>query len=152
MCRRGKERGRERIPSSFHTVSAEPNVGSWTEIMTWAEIWSQTLNQLSHPGTPILFYFTLLYFILLLLLLLLLFYFKVSSMPSMGLELMTMKSRVAYSSDWSSQAPYISRGFTQVLISTSLISQLSVRREENLVLWEHQMQRPEGKWDNDLRI
>ena len=51
---RGRERGRKRIPSRLHAVSAEPNVGldpMNCEIMTWAEIKSQTPNKLSHPGT-----------------------------------------------------------------------------------------------------
>ena len=84
---RGRERGRERIPSRLCTVSSEPDVGLKLinyEIMIWAEIKSQMLNQLSHPGTPlryffekattgithqppfyfILFYFILFYFIL----------------------------------------------------------------------------------------
>ena len=50
-----KERERERIPNRLYTVSPEPDVGleptNW-EIMTCAEIKSQTLNQLSHPGAP----------------------------------------------------------------------------------------------------
>ena len=49
------ERGRERIPSRLHTVSAEPDV--WLnlmnhEIVTWAEIKSWALNLLSHPDAP----------------------------------------------------------------------------------------------------
>ena len=46
---------RERIPSRLWDVSTELNVGlelTNHEIMTWAEIKSQRLNQLSHPGTP----------------------------------------------------------------------------------------------------
>ena len=53
--RRGRERGRQRIPSRLCAVSAEPNVGlefTSHEIMTWAKTKSETLNQLSHPGTP----------------------------------------------------------------------------------------------------
>ena len=52
---RGRERGRERIPSRLHTVSAEPDVGLETtncEIMTWVETKSQILNLLSRPGAP----------------------------------------------------------------------------------------------------
>ena len=49
-----RESGRERIPSRFHTVSADPDVGlsptNW-EIMTWAEIKSGMRKQLSYPGT-----------------------------------------------------------------------------------------------------
>ena len=47
------ERWRDRILSRLCTVSAEPDVGLKLmncEIMTWAEIKSQRLNQLSHPG------------------------------------------------------------------------------------------------------
>ena len=64
---RGRERGRERererererrrIPSRLCAVSVEPNEGldlTNCEIVTSAEIKSWTLNQLSHPGTPIL--------------------------------------------------------------------------------------------------
>ena len=49
------QRGRERIPSRLHAVSTDPDVGLEStnhEIMTWAEIKSQRLNWLSHPGTP----------------------------------------------------------------------------------------------------
>ena len=41
---RGRERGRERIPSRLRAVRAEPDVGlelKNREIMTWAEIKSQ---------------------------------------------------------------------------------------------------------------
>ena len=53
---RGRERGRERIPSRPHSVSAEPSAQLCLmngEIMTWAEIKSPMLNQLSHPGAPL---------------------------------------------------------------------------------------------------
>ena len=49
------ERGRERISSRLHAISAEPDRGlkpTNPKIMTWAEIKSQTLNWLSHPGVP----------------------------------------------------------------------------------------------------
>ena len=51
----GSERGREkeRIPSRLHTTSTEPDARLELvncEIMTWAKIYSQMLNQLSHPG------------------------------------------------------------------------------------------------------
>ena len=52
---RETERQRERIPSRFHTVSTEPDAGLELmnhEITIQAETKSQTLNQLSHPGTP----------------------------------------------------------------------------------------------------
>ena len=53
---REREReGRERIPTRFHAVRTEPKVGLKImncEIMTLAEIKSQMLNQLNHPGTP----------------------------------------------------------------------------------------------------
>ena len=73
---------------------------SWdSEIMTWAETKSRTLNHLSHPGAP---YF---YFI----------FFKVGSIPSeepnTGLELTTLRSRPEFSSrvgnltEWATQAP-----------------------------------------------
>ena len=53
--RGGAERRREgeRIPSSLCIVSTQPNVRlelTNCEIMTRAEIKSQMLNQLSHPG------------------------------------------------------------------------------------------------------
>ena len=53
----GAEREGERIPSRLRIASAEPNVGLKLmnhEIMTQTEIKSQTLNLLSHPGTPCL--------------------------------------------------------------------------------------------------
>ena len=53
--RGGAEREGERIPNRLCVVSAEPYEGfdlTNHEIMTWAEIKSQTLNQLSHPGAP----------------------------------------------------------------------------------------------------
>ena len=49
------QRGRERIPSRVHAVSTGPDVGldlTNCESVTWAEVQSQTLNWLSHPGTP----------------------------------------------------------------------------------------------------
>ena len=55
--RRGRERGRQRIPSRLHAVSAEPDVGlelTNREIKTWAEVKIWTPNRLSHPGTPVL--------------------------------------------------------------------------------------------------
>ena len=53
MQGRGRERGR--ISSRLRTVSAEPDAGldlPILEIMIWAEIKSQMLNRLSHPGAP----------------------------------------------------------------------------------------------------
>ena len=50
-----RERGRERIPSRLHTVNTEPDRGldpMSREIVTGAEIRSQTLNRRSHPGAP----------------------------------------------------------------------------------------------------
>ena len=44
-------------PSRLHTVSAESNTGlklKNREVMTSAEIKSQMLNQLSHPGVPMM--------------------------------------------------------------------------------------------------
>ena len=51
------ERGRERIPRKLHTVSTEADMNC--EIMTGAQIESQMLNCLNHPGAPaqILFFF-----------------------------------------------------------------------------------------------
>ena len=49
------EAERERIPSKLGAVRAEPHAGlelTNCKIMTRAEIESQMLNQLSHPGTP----------------------------------------------------------------------------------------------------
>ena len=50
----GRGKGRERILIGLH---AQHRTLHWTwshdpEIMTWAKIKSQALNQLSHPGTP----------------------------------------------------------------------------------------------------
>ena len=56
---RQRERGRERIPSRFHTVSAEPDAGLELmncQIMTWVEIMSWMLNRLSHRGTLSFFF------------------------------------------------------------------------------------------------
>ena len=53
---RQRERGRERIPSGLRDVSTEPNSGLKPmnhQIMIWAEIKSQMLNQLSHPDAPV---------------------------------------------------------------------------------------------------
>ena len=55
------ERG-ERISSRLHTVSAEPNVGLEfiiCEITTQAKTKSQALNQLSHTGAPMGYYFSI---------------------------------------------------------------------------------------------
>ena len=52
---RGRERERETIPSRFHAISTEPDVGlepTNQEIMTWDETKGWLLNQLSHPGDP----------------------------------------------------------------------------------------------------
>lgn len=51
-----RERERERIPSRLRTASIEPGSGlelTNCEILTWAAIKSWTLNQLSHPDTPL---------------------------------------------------------------------------------------------------
>ena len=55
----GRGRGRERIPSILCTEhGAQCGASSRNpEIMTWADIKSQMLNFLSHPGAPILFFF-----------------------------------------------------------------------------------------------
>ena len=48
-----RERARDRIPSSFHAVSTEPDVGLELpnrEITTRAEIKSRMLNQLNHQA------------------------------------------------------------------------------------------------------
>ena len=53
---KGGEKGRERILSGFHTVSAEPDMGldlTNCEIVTRAEIESQVLHPLSHPGASV---------------------------------------------------------------------------------------------------
>ena len=56
----GAEREGERIPSRLRTVSAEPDDLGLDpmnlELMTWAKIKSQMLNQVSHPGAPGLTY------------------------------------------------------------------------------------------------
>ena len=55
---RGRERGTEKIASRLCTVGTEPEVElklTDCKIETQAETKSQTLNRLSHPGTPILF-------------------------------------------------------------------------------------------------
>ena len=59
MCASGGGAERERIPSRLHAVSKESDVGLDLmnyEIMTRAVTKSWTLNQLSHPGAPILLY------------------------------------------------------------------------------------------------
>ena len=56
-------RDRDRIPSRLRAVSTGPDVGLEPmnhEIMTWAEMKSRMLNQLSHPGAPICLEFTFL--------------------------------------------------------------------------------------------
>ena len=50
-----RDGGRERIPRRLHALSSKLNI--WLElmnceIMTWAKTKSQTLNWLTHPGTP----------------------------------------------------------------------------------------------------
>ena len=53
--KRGRERRSERISSRVRTVSVGPHEGLYprnSEIMTWAKIKSQMLNQLSHPDSP----------------------------------------------------------------------------------------------------
>ena len=57
MSRKGaeRERGRERIPSRPLTVITEPNMGLKPmnyEIMAPAKTMIQTLNQVSHAGSP----------------------------------------------------------------------------------------------------
>ena len=47
--RKGREREREKIPSRFHTVSAEPHVGLE---LNHDLSRSQALNRLSHSGAP----------------------------------------------------------------------------------------------------
>ena len=52
---RERERERERESQAVFMLSSEPNTGLKPknhEIMTWAEIKSQTLNRLSHPDAP----------------------------------------------------------------------------------------------------
>ena len=58
---RERERETERILSRLYAVGTEPNVGldlMNCEIMSWAEIKSQPLNRLSHPGTFTISWFT----------------------------------------------------------------------------------------------
>ena len=53
---RSRDRGRHRIPSRLHALSAEPDMRlkpTNCEITTWAEIKSQMLNWLCLPGAPI---------------------------------------------------------------------------------------------------
>ena len=52
---RGRERGRERIPSRLRPINAEPDLGlnlMNRKIKTWAEIKIQAPDKLSHLGTP----------------------------------------------------------------------------------------------------
>ena len=52
---RVRERGRKRISCRLSTISTEPIMAlnlTNCKNMTWAEIKSQTLNWLSHPGAP----------------------------------------------------------------------------------------------------
>ena len=64
------ERDRQRIPSRLDTVSTETDMvldPMNHEIMTWAEIKSQVLNQLNYPDSPIIlmilngFYYSVLF-------------------------------------------------------------------------------------------
>ena len=51
---RGRKRGKEGMPNRLCAVSAEPDAGldlMNRDIMTWAQIKSLMVNQLSHPGT-----------------------------------------------------------------------------------------------------
>ena len=53
--RRGREKGREGIPSRLRTVSTEPDMGlepTHHKLMTQAEVKSPVLNQLRHSGAP----------------------------------------------------------------------------------------------------
>ena len=53
--KRGRERERERILSRLHAVSTEPEAGLHLTndvIMTWVKIKNWTLNRLSHPDAP----------------------------------------------------------------------------------------------------
>ena len=53
---RQREGVRERIPSRLRTANMKPSAGlglTNREIMTWAEIKSQMLTQMSHPDAPI---------------------------------------------------------------------------------------------------
>ena len=53
---RGRDRGRETIPSRLCALRAEPDAvldPTNCQIMTWAEIKGQKLSQLSHPGVPV---------------------------------------------------------------------------------------------------
>ena len=56
---RGKERGREGIPSRLHSLHSVWHRAQSHDckIMTWAEIKSQILNWLSHPGVPVFLVF-----------------------------------------------------------------------------------------------
>ena len=57
---RGRETGRERIPSRLWAVSTKPNVGLDLrnhEIMTQAETKSWDTQRLSHPGAPTFFFY-----------------------------------------------------------------------------------------------
>ena len=50
---REKERGRERESQAGSMLGMDPSHNLYDlEIMTWANINSQMLNQRSHPGTP----------------------------------------------------------------------------------------------------
>ena len=64
MSASGGGAGRQRIPSRLHIDSTEPDMGlnpTNCEIMTRAKIKSRMLNQLSHPGAPILCIFLNMY-------------------------------------------------------------------------------------------
>ena len=57
---RGRERGREKIPSRLCAVRMEPNTGLYLiNCETWAKIKSRMLNQLSHPGALFVVHFLL---------------------------------------------------------------------------------------------
>ena len=52
---RAEREGEKENPSRLHATNVETDVGLYpmnSEIMTWAEIKSQTLNWQRHPGAP----------------------------------------------------------------------------------------------------
>ena len=57
MCAEEGQRQRQRESQGGSTLSVDPDMGlnltaaDW-EIMTWADIKSQMLNKLNHPGAP----------------------------------------------------------------------------------------------------
>ena len=100
---RDRERGRHRIRSRLPALSCQHRAqhGAWTHGRPDHDLTlSRILNGLSHPSAPYLLIF------------------KVASIPNVRCEVMTLRSRVACSTDWASQTSleilYLSHLYTQL--------------------------------------